>query len=1131
MLRSITKMSAFQGLQPFLKAFRNGAIRTVFGFAACVFMLFSPPLGAQVATGDILGTVTDGSGSVVAGATVTVENVGTRQVRTFVTKSTGEYVFTSLQPGTYQVTVTSPTFKTFDAANVVVAASDRVRIDAPLQVGSVNERVEVTATPTSLQTDTTTVGSTITEKTLLDAPLNGRNYIGLVQQQAGVNAGSPNSLSSGSNIVDRRQTSSVSANGQEELFNNNMLDGLDNNSRTIGTLLIRPSVEAIAQVRTDINLYTAEVGRTGGAAINVISKSGDNQLHGSAYEFFRNDITDAHNFFATGRKPEQRQNQYGGSLGGPILRDRTFFFIDYEGLRLINGNNSVYVSTVPTAAEQATPGFLGDITNPFTKGAVANVPTGSLDPTGLAYFKLYPLPNVPGAGSVNNFLYNPSASLYSSLGDVRIDHHFSQRDTLFGRYSYNRTQAYTPPYLPGVNGVQAGGNISGTLPGNNSTQAHNGQFGYTHVFTPNLLLELRAGYTYFNLDATPLDTGRNLNDAAPYLIPNANECSVCSGLATFSVVGLAGLGDTISQPFYNQEHNTQVAGAVTYTRGHHTFKAGAALIRRNFSFQLPLYPKGLFIFSPTAVAATGAYVPTLQKLLTGTGYVTMRQAFNAKPYDRTFEPSVYFQDDWRVSEKLTLNLGLRYDVYTKPNEKNGNDANFNLATFSIIENNTGGLQNTYGDFSPRFGFDATIAPGTVLRGGFGLTFFPGDSNNTLVQNDPPFGFNSGAVFHAGPLSVQGIGAIVAQSTASTSLFGGVSSKALNQKDSYLEQFNLLLQKDYRGTVFTAGYVAELGRHIVDSSPNVDLPDPQGPVPAGTAPAPYRYLAQVPLLTGISQLGNFGASSYNSVQVSIERRTSHGLTANFNYTFNHNLDDVLQVFSGDGLGSTSNGFGLQPFNVGRADYGNSPLDIAQRFAGFFSYDIPTGKAGSAFYKAFAGGFRLNGLGFWQTGAPFTVTDSTTQANGLARVNLPTITGDKPNVVGSFNAGGPSNQFFNTAAFAAQPIGTLGNEARNQLFGPHLRRGDLSLFKTVPIREGLMLELRAECFNFTNTPNFAQPSAVITAYDGAGVPLNSIPRPIPNSPTGAFYSTSPFGSITSTAFGYSGRQFQFAGRFNF
>jgi hypothetical protein len=1088
--------------------------------AVAMFLLLGTlPVLAQVATGDILGTVTDGTGSVVPGANVKLENIGTHEVRNFTTKGDGGYTFSALQPGTYTITVGSPNFKTFSATDVVLAAADRVRIDPALQLGSVNERVEVSATPTSLQTDSTTVGSTITEKTLIDAPLNGRNYVGLVQVQAGVNAGSPNSLSSGSNIVDRRLSSSVSANGQEELFNNNQLDGLDNNSRTIGTLLLRPSVEAISEVRTDINLYTAEVGRTGGAAINVISKAGDNHLHGSVYEFFRNDITDARNFFAPAsllsHKPEQRQNQYGASLSGPIFRDRTFFFVDYDGLRLINGNNSVYTSTVPTVAEQATPGYLGDIKNPFTGAAVATIPTASLDPTALAYFKLFPLPNQFGSatsnGTVNNFLYNPSASLYSSLGDLRIDHHFSQKDTVFGRYSYNRTQAFTPPYLPAANGVQAGGIVSGTLPGNNLTTAHNGQFGYTHVFTPSLLLELRAGYTYFNLDTTPLNFGRNLNDTAPYLIPNANECNLCSGLATLSLVGFAGLGDSISQPFYNQEHNTQFSGALTYTHGHQTLKAGAALIRRNFSFQLPLYPKGLFVFAPTAVAATGTYIPTLQKLLTGTQYITMRQLLLVKPYDRTYEPSGYFQDDWRVRPNLTLNLGVRYDVYTKPNEKNGNTSNFNLSTFSLINSATGGLQDIYTDFSPRFGFDATIAPGTVLRGGFGLTFFPGDSNNSLVFTNPPVGFNSGTVIHAGPLSTSGIGAV--PTTVSTTLSGGLSAKPLHQTDSYLEQFNLLLQKEYRGTVFTAGYVAELGRHIVDSSPNIDLPDPQGPVAAGTAAPALRYATQLPNVTGINFFGNFGASSYHSGQVSVERRTSHGLTANLNYTFAHNLDDVLQVFSGDGLGS--NGFGLLPNKVSQADFGNSPLDIKHRFAGFFSYDIPTGKSGPTFYKALAGGFRLNGLGFWQAGAPFTVTDATTQANGLARINLPTITADKPNVVGPFSSGGPLTRFFNTAAFAGQPIGTAGNESRNQIFGPHLRRGDLSLFKTIPVREGVKLELRAECFNFTNTPNFAQPNAVIAAYGANGVPL----------------TTNGLGSITSTAYGYSGRQFQFAGRFSF
>ncbi len=1100
MFETFTQGSTSKLIKTVFRSLRSSRLRCMYGLLAIALLAGMNATWGQGATGDILGTVTDATGSTVGGATVKVENIGTHQVRTFTTKSTGEYVFSALQSGTYTVTVSSPTFKTFSAANIVVSTSDRVRIDAPLQPGSVDERVEVNATPTALQTDTETVGSTITEKTLVDAPLNGRNYIGLVQVQAGVNQGSPNSLSSGSNVTDRRQNSSVSANGQTELTNNNQLDGLDNNSRTIGVQLLRPSVEAISEVRTDINVYTAQDGRTGGAVINVISRAGDNQFHGSAYEFFRNDITDTRNFFlpSTFRKPKLRQNQFGGSLSGPIVRDKTFFFVDYEGFRRVDATGTVFKTTVPTLLEEQTPGYFGDITNPFTRAPVASLPTASLDPTGVAYFKLYPAPNLTG-DPTGNFIFNPSAVLNSSLGDLRIDHHFGAKDQLFGRYSYNRTTNFQPPSLPNVGTVAAGGSLSAPFPGNNVTVAHNGQLGYTHIFTPSLLLELHAGYTYFNLIATPLDAGQNLNDNPPYKIPNANECSVCSGLATFSVVGFATLGDTISQPFYDEEHNTQFAGALTYTHGRNTYKAGATLLRRNYSFQLPLYPKGLFIFTPTAVAATKTYVPSLSKLLTGTQYITMRQALNAKPYDRSYEPSVYFQDDWRVTDKLTLNLGLRYDVYTKQNEKNGNNAIFNLSTLSIVDNATGGLQTPYHDVSPRFGFDATIAPGTVLRGGFGLTYFPGANSNSLVVNNPPFGYNSGAVFHAGPLSTQGIGPVAVQATNTAALSGGLISVVASQTDPYLEQFNLLLQKDFHGTVVTAGYVAELGRHLPDSSPNIDLPDP-----SGTAVTPtFRYAAQLPNVNGINLYGNFGSSSYNSVQVSVERRTTHGLTANLNYTFAHALDDTLAVFSGDGIGS--NGFGLQPFKIGTADYGNSPVDVKQRFAGFFSYDLPFGKQGTRFYKAALGGFRFNGLGFWQIGFPFTVTDSVTLSNGLAPINLPGVTGDKPNVVGKITSGGPLNQFFNTSAFAAQQQGTPGNEARNQVFGPNLRRGDLSLFKTIPLHERLKLELRAECFNFTNTTTFAQPNSVI---GGAG-----------------------YGAITQTQFGFAGRQFQFAGRFNF
>ncbi len=1070
-------------------------------------------LRAQVATGDILGTVLDATGSVIPGAAVRLENVGTHEVRTFTTSGDGGYVFSALQPGTYSVTITSPSFKTFVETNVVLAAADRVRVNANLQAGGAEEHVEVTATPSSLQTDDTSVGSTITEKNLLDAPTIGRNVIALIQVQAGVNAGSAGSLSSGSAPTDRRLPSNVSANGQEELYNNSQLDGLDNNSRALGAPMLRPSVEAIAETRTTISLYPAEVGRTGGAAINIITRSGVNQFHGSLYEFFRNDITDARNRFSdpTKPKPELRLNQFGGSLSGPIRRDKTFFFVDYEDLRNIDGNNSVYTSTVPTAFEEQNPGNLSDQGGPI-------IPTASLNPTTLAYFKLFPAPNQFGpttlGGTVNNFVYNPAATLYQQLGDARIDHHFSANDTLFGRYSYNRTEAFTPPYLPNANGVAAGGNLAGNGAGNNLTITHNGQFGYTHIFTPSLLLELRTGYTYFDLDSESLNAGRNLNDTAPYFIPNSNECIVCSGLAPIQVVGYAALGDTVALPTVNFEHTTQFAGAVTYTHGRHSFKFGSALIRRNFTYDNPLFAKGLFLF------ASPSPVLSLANFLSGTPYLSNRITFLIKPYERSWEPSAYLQDDWRATNHLTFNLGLRYDVFTKPSEKYGNYSNFDLGSLSIIKNNTGGIQNTYTDVSPRFGFDASFGKGMVLRGGFGLAFYVSDAVVSTVISNPGVSINTGFIFNPTPINVTGVVPAVQQSTSTANLTGTVTSKPLSQPDSYFEQFNLLFQKELRATVISVGYVGQVGRHISNQVPNLDLPAPTGPVPAGTPPPALVYSKSLPNINTIDEFANFGASSYNSLQVSLERRIAKGLTANFNYTYSHNLDDVYHEYDGDGLVTTV--FGLKPGNVSTYDYGNSPLDLQSRFAGFFSYDLPFGQTGSRLYRTIAGGLRLNGLGFWQTGSPFTVISSVTQSNGLATINLPTVTSDKPNVVAPIRTNGSLSQFFSVSSFAQQPLGTAGNERRNQVFGPDLRRGDLSLFKTLSLPEGVSLELRAECFNFTNTPNFAAPNSTITAY-----------APSANPAAGGSVATAAggFGSINSTVFGYSGRQFQFAARFSF
>lgn len=1063
---------------------------------------------AQVSTGDVLGTITDSSGAAIPGAAIRLENTQTHVVRTTTSGDNGGYTFTQVQPGMYSLTATTQGFKTFSNPSLNLVAGDRARIDAALPIGGGSETIEVTTQPSALQTDSTNVGSTIDAKAVADLPLNGRNVYGLVQVAPGVNAGAPGSLTSGTRPDDRRQSSSVSANGQYELVNNNLIDGLDNNERFKGLILLRPSVEAIQTVRVDTNTYTAEVGRTAGAAITILTKSGTDQFHGSLYEFFRNDIIDARNYFARTsvlpNKPELRQNQFGGSIGGPIFKGKTFFFADLEEFRQVDATGTVYTSTVPTAYQIDHPGDLSDVGGPV----ITNI-----DPTAFAYFKLYPKPNQPGSsftpGSslpTNNFLYNPARTQNTTLGDLRIDHHFGERDTLFGRYSYNNVNTFMPGQLPAVGDIGPGGQ-AGTYPGLSEITTHNGQLGYTHAFTPNLLLDLRTGYTLFFDHVNQLNAGQNFNTGGPYNIPNANNCIGCDGLTPVSPGGgWTGLGDATFLPILLNESAYQYAGTATWVHRNHTIKFGDALIRRLVSNLQQNYGK-------PAISFNGA---TPQQAVTnffhGDPFNYQRQGLTRRPYVRTWEQSAFVQDDWRVAPSLTLNLGLRYDIFTAPNEKYGNFSNLDLDTFTLKVDSTGGIKTNHANFAPRLGFAWTPVPNMVLRGGFGMSFYANDVQNAFYLQNPPYAFATGTLISNTPIS-SGVVAFPA-AVSTTNLSGAVWAKPFDYKNAYVEQFNLLLQRDFRGNVVTVGYVGELGRHLNAQIGNFDLPAPSG---SATVPA-LRFAAQLPNVNTIQYFGSFAISSYHSLQTSFERRLSHGLTINANYTLAHALDDTNnQGTEGDG------GYGLQPAIINRYDYGNSTLDVRHRIAGTANYAIPF-KSKNRFATMALGGWQLNTLVFWQTGTPLAITSNVTQ-NGLAYINLSTVTSDRPNRVPGVSlyssSRSPTSGYLNPAAFARQPIGTAGNVGRNILYGPHQRRADLSLFKTVPIHESLALQLRAECFNITNTPNFAQPSGGISSY--ASIP----------DANGNYVATAAgnFGVSTSTAAGSAARQYQFAAKIVF
>jgi hypothetical protein len=477
---------------------------------AVLCLLWAGMAAAQVDTGDIVGTVTDAGGAVIPQATVSVTNVATGITAKAQTDEAGNYTFTLLQVGGYTVDVQAAGFKRFSSKGLVIAAADRARVDAHLEIGETTQTVTVEAATPALQSDSSTVGTLLTTQAVEDLPLNGRNVINLVTLSAGVTQGMQNSFSSGTRPDDRRPTSSFSANGSSDVVNNNMIDGVDNNERIIGTIGVRPSIDAIQEVKVQTSLYTAEVGRSAGAVVDLITKSGGNAFHGSVYEFLRNDILDARSFFApasAGAKPELRQNQFGGSVGGPIRKNKTFFFGDYEGFRQIKGET--FSGQVPTLAEQnsVTSGNGLDLTD--INGPV--IPAKCFDPVGLALFKMYPKPtssNVTG----NNYTRSPGRTQFGTTFDGRVDQHINDRNNLWGRYSFNDFTTFTPTLLPAVGGIYPGDAYGPgySFPGTAKERRQDIVVVYTRTITQNLVLELKAAYLRSAINSGALNSGTGI---------------------------------------------------------------------------------------------------------------------------------------------------------------------------------------------------------------------------------------------------------------------------------------------------------------------------------------------------------------------------------------------------------------------------------------------------------------------------------------------------------------------------------------------------------------------------------------------------------------------------------------------
>jgi Carboxypeptidase regulatory-like domain len=1084
-----------------------------------VILALPVAMSAQLTTADVVGTVTDTTGAVVPNANVTLTNQRTNETRNTQSTGGGQYSFTVLLPGNYSVRVEAQGFTTF-TSNVNVSAGDRTRVDASMQVGQSSETIEVTSPSPLLQTETSTVANTVPEQHVENLPLNTRNLTTLVTFVPGANEGaSVDSLSSGQRPDDRRQTSSFSVNGQDVELNNAQIDGTDNNERIIGTIGVKPSIDAIQEVTVETNNYTAESGRTPGGLVSVITKSGSNSFHGSLYEYFQNNAFNARNPFNPSPQfpqSEFRQNDFGGSVGGPIIKDRTFFFFAYEGFRQVAGVQNPITSTVPTAAEQAL-GPAGIVAaDPATAGL-------AVDPIAANLFKLYPLPNIGASGQeTNNFLFDPNRTQFSTTFDARVDHHFSNNDLFYARFTSNNVSSVIPTNLPNVtiNGVSINpGNGQFGFAGPAKDVAYNGQLNYTHIFSSNLLLELKAAYTRIDNTSNSPNSGTNAATAVGFP-SNINFGPLASsGLSLINVAGFAPLGDSNFVPIVDISNTFEYNGAITYNRGSHSLKFGAALIRRQAQNQQSSNGVGNINFGLPEDGGS-ASLNNLATFLVGAFTAEGRNTDLFTPNYRSWEPGFYAQDSWKARPWLTLNYGLRYDIFTPFTEADGRISNFDPATNTLLvpahelavlntqgvdttgivgSSNTAGLKTTYSNFEPRVGFAASLGHETVLRGGFGIAAFPGNyTSNASLKNAPFNGVYAPSIngqgcqstlatqietFSTGSSTLPSCQASLGQTTAlaqgipipvpqalnspSLSLPDNV---ALNFRTSYVEQFNLLLQKQFGQNVISVGYVGSVGRHLPVVINDINVPNPL------TAPASLRgpdgrfdtrpTAAILPGLGGVGEYESIGSSSYHSLQTSFQRRYSKGLTVSVNYTYSHSIDDAttLSYEGQEGFGNAN------PFAIHEFETGNSDLDLRHRFVGTVTYELPFGKNFDGAKKLALAGWQANSVLIWNSGSPFTITDNFT---GFANSVFNGIGGGptRPNQIADATLSNPSiGEWFNTSAFVIPPLGTIGNTPRNSLYGPSFRHFDLSIFKDFALTERFKLQFRAEAFNLTNTPSY-------------------------------------------------------------
>jgi Carboxypeptidase regulatory-like domain/TonB dependent receptor/TonB-dependent Receptor Plug Domain len=1049
-----------------------------------VFLIIASAFSyGQNIRGTILGTVRDESGAVVNGAKVTVTQPATGFVRTQNTNTVGEYLFTELPVGAYAVTAEQTGFKTETKQNVVLEVDARVREDFSLTVGSVTETATVEASTPVISTDSATVGNVINNAEVTGLPLNGRNPLQLVTLVPGVNNGVKGSQN-------QTQGGSVSINGAREQSNNFLLDGVDNNDLAINQWVVPLDPDAMEEFKVAETTYTAEYGRSAGGQINYTTKSGSNQFHGVGYEYLRNADLDARNFFDPKNIPPYKRNQYGASIGGPVKKDKTFFFFNFEGTRIRQSVSKV--GTVPTA-EMHDGNFSGigtTIYDPNSTNAAGQrtpfpgniIPANEISAVGQNVLNLYPLPNAPNNGSSGLFSSTEPASDDLNQYTGRIDHRFSESDSLFGRYSFydeDRFNTFDP--------FCAGGN---NLPGYGCTTLNGGQsflLGEIHLMGANKINELRLGYNRTRGGIFQQDQATDNSTLLGIVGTSRNPLDF--GTPLIEPSGYDTEGDATNLPQDRKDNTYQFTDTFSWVHGKHNFKFGEDFRRFQLNLLFDSASRGTLTFQnfyTSEAANTSVGGSSIADLLLGDPYSSsVSHSFagnNASDVTgmRTSSLDFFVQDDWRVTPQLSLNLGVRWEYNSPVIDKYNHLATFDPNVPGDIEVATPQHQNLYttnkDQFAPRIGFAYTpFGNKTVFRGGYGIFWDEKLLNIFLTPAlSPPFVVP--LTFNPSSNGIPNINL--------ANPYGGVAANSFESstwlespfKQGYIQQWSFDIQRQLPGDIgVTVGYVGTKGTHL-DREYNANLPMPS-PL-FNQANRPY------PNFAGLNVDSASASSNYNALQVKVEKKLSRGLTVLTGYTYSKSIDDA----------SSWNAAVIDPFDF-HSERGLSTFDTRNRFILSYVYQIPVGKGRAALNNMnWAGDFFLGG---WQTDGIFSVQSG----NPIdSSVGLLTLTGTdsatRPDVVAGCNPNNFSHtptEWFNTACFSDNFLGRFGDAGRNVIIGPGEVEFDPSVLKNFVFKETRYVQFRAEFFNVLNHPNFDNPTTTETSSSFARITSAGVQDP--------------------------------------